>query len=347
MSILIEGKKYIKFTDMIGDKKLYGNYLSADYLVDRGQILSKFKALKNGSIDRDFIRALWVKEKIAGLPSCKQVGFGGAEVYELNKAKLDRIVHIVSTKGNTESCYLQCLGILENLRMHGKIARIPHVFLNRIFIGFYPNEHVDWVSTVDIRKCCKKFLQLADFTFDYQNIENETKWFHFSKNIRAKANGLGLGFDPDYVRFIVSLAFREFKRQELDSNDESLPPESVDEKIWREIVTRRGQRRFRNKLISKYKYCCITNCEDLDALEAAHIQPHSEKEDYRRENGLLLRSDIHTLFDLNLIGIDGAGVIHVSSRLKSYREYNNKKAFSSLDAETKSNLKTRFLKFKP
>src|SRR5439155_270636 len=40
------------------------------------------------------------------------------------------------------------------------------------------------------------------------------------------------------------------------------------------------------------------------ALEAAHIQPYSENSSCRVTNGVLLRADIHTLFDLNLLGIE-------------------------------------------
>ena len=39
-------------------------------------------------------------------------------------------------------------------------------------------------------------------------------------------------------------------------------------------------------------------------LEAAHISPYRGEDDNHVENGLLLRSDIHTLFDLDLLGID-------------------------------------------
>ena len=39
-------------------------------------------------------------------------------------------------------------------------------------------------------------------------------------------------------------------------------------------------------------------------LEAAHISPYRGGEDNHSENGLLLRADIHTLFDLDLLGIE-------------------------------------------
>lgn len=47
----------------------------------------------------------------------------------------------------------------------------------------------------------------------------------------------------------------------------------------------------------------MTGCTVLAVLEAAHIKPYLGEQDNHPENGLLLRSDIHTLFDLDLLGI--------------------------------------------
>jgi hypothetical protein len=77
------------------------------------------------------------------------------------------------------------------------------------------------------------------------------------------------------------------------------------ERKFREIVTRRGQPDFRNRLISAYGGICpITDCDAVAALEAAHIVPYSGPTSNHVTNGLLLRADVHTLFDLDLIGID-------------------------------------------
>jgi len=77
------------------------------------------------------------------------------------------------------------------------------------------------------------------------------------------------------------------------------------ERKLREVVQRRGQREFRNNLISAYNgRCAVTGCDAVDALEAAHITSYSGPKSHHVTNGLLLRADIHTLFDLNLIGID-------------------------------------------
>ncbi len=78
----------------------------------------------------------------------------------------------------------------------------------------------------------------------------------------------------------------------------------IPKSLRRQIEARRGQPEFRKNLLKAYKYkCAITGCDAEEALEAAHIVPYSEEENYDLENGLLLRADIHTLFDLRLINI--------------------------------------------
>ncbi|MEO2018753.1 MAG: HNH endonuclease signature motif containing protein [Fuerstiella sp.] len=55
----------------------------------------------------------------------------------------------------------------------------------------------------------------------------------------------------------------------------------------------------------------------IAVLEAAHIRPYRRPEDNDVQNGLLLRADIHTLFDLNLLGIEpGTWQIHIHPRIK-------------------------------
>jgi predicted restriction endonuclease len=77
------------------------------------------------------------------------------------------------------------------------------------------------------------------------------------------------------------------------------------ERITASIARRQGQPQFRQSLLEVYNYrCAITGCDAQEALEAAHIIPYSETENNHPSNGFLLRADIHTLFDLNLIAIN-------------------------------------------
>jgi hypothetical protein len=74
--------------------------------------------------------------------------------------------------------------------------------------------------------------------------------------------------------------------------------------VLRQIRQRRGQQKFRNDLILRYGgRCLVTGCGVLDVIEAAHIWPYRGEKDNHAENGLLLRADIHTLFDLDLLAV--------------------------------------------
>lgn len=75
--------------------------------------------------------------------------------------------------------------------------------------------------------------------------------------------------------------------------------------VVREVKLRQGQPKFRQDLIVRYgPRCMISGCGSLEAIEAAHIHAFRGKEDNHLDNGLLLRADLHNLFDLDLISIE-------------------------------------------
>jgi hypothetical protein len=78
------------------------------------------------------------------------------------------------------------------------------------------------------------------------------------------------------------------------------------QRTFAEIVRRQGQEQFRSELLRAYDArCAISGCGVRDVLEAAHIIPYKGPETNKLGNGILLRADLHTLFDLGLIAIDG------------------------------------------
>jgi predicted restriction endonuclease len=94
------------------------------------------------------------------------------------------------------------------------------------------------------------------------------------------------------------------------------------------IVLRQGQPAFRKKLLAAYNNrCAISGCDCPDALESAHIRPYKGKYTNHIKNGLLLRSDIHTLFDLGRIRIRSNYKVDVCHDLQStvYKEFHNKR----------------------
>jgi hypothetical protein len=79
----------------------------------------------------------------------------------------------------------------------------------------------------------------------------------------------------------------------------------IDERLLQAIWTRRGQADFRAKLLVAYdRRCAITDCHAEEALEAAHVIPFASDQNYEASNGILMRADIHTLFDLFLVSIE-------------------------------------------
>ncbi|MCF0134423.1 MAG: HNH endonuclease [Blautia sp.] len=96
---------------------------------------------------------------------------------------------------------------------------------------------------------------------------------------------------------------------------------------------RLGQGAFRIVVTDAYqRRCAITGEKTLPVLEAAHIKPYSDDGPHTVNNGLLLKSDFHTLFDGGYITIDKDYRIDVSKRLhedygngKDYYKYHGKK----------------------
>ena len=77
------------------------------------------------------------------------------------------------------------------------------------------------------------------------------------------------------------------------------------ELTMRAMAVRQGQPRFRQDLIVAYEgKCAISGCDATEALEAAHIVPYRGQHTNLVRNGLLLRADLHTLFDLGLFRVD-------------------------------------------
>ncbi|HEX5182370.1 MAG TPA: HNH endonuclease [Allosphingosinicella sp.] len=101
-----------------------------------------------------------------------------------------------------------------------------------------------------------------------------------------------------------------------DGDDSIFDPNSIEDgrqKIAALIKRRQGQSRFRRNLLRAYgARCAVSGCDVEPLLEAAHIHPYRGPETNSVQNGLLLRSDLHTLFDLGLITVSSARTINVS-----------------------------------
>jgi putative restriction endonuclease len=81
---------------------------------------------------------------------------------------------------------------------------------------------------------------------------------------------------------------------------------------------RLGQQSFKAVVLDAYhRQCAISGTHIPPVLQAAHIRPVAAGGEHRLDNGLLLRSDIHTLFDRGYLGVDSRHRLLVSPRLRT------------------------------
>lgn len=82
------------------------------------------------------------------------------------------------------------------------------------------------------------------------------------------------------------------------------------------VEPRLGQGTFRIALVSAYEgACAVTHERSLPVLEAAHIKPFATGGPHNLSNGLLLRADVHRLYDKGYMTVTGDHVVRVSERL--------------------------------
>ena len=95
------------------------------------------------------------------------------------------------------------------------------------------------------------------------------------------------------------------------------------------IRPRLGQGAFRVLVTDIYdRRCAVTRERTLPALDAAHIQPYSEGGEHEARDGLLLRRDIHSLFDSGYVTVTPSHHFEVSGRIKE--EFENGRDYYAL-----------------
>jgi putative restriction endonuclease len=83
------------------------------------------------------------------------------------------------------------------------------------------------------------------------------------------------------------------------------------------VAPRIGQGAFRVLVTDAYeRRCAVTGERVLPVLEAAHIRSFAEGGEHRIDNGLLLRSDLHTLFDRGYLTVTPERRLEVSRRIR-------------------------------
>ena len=125
------------------------------------------------------------------------------------------------------------------------------------------------------------------------------------------------------------LLFQKFPKEEVAAVAEETA------RYGAEYLTkaRLGQGAFRVLVTDAYsRRCAMTGERTLPVLESAHIKPYSSSGPHSVNNGLLLRSDLHKLFDLGYITLTMDYHVEVSKRIKE--EYENGRDYYALQGRT-------------
>ena len=97
-----------------------------------------------------------------------------------------------------------------------------------------------------------------------------------------------------------------------------------------DVRPRLGQGTFSLAVRDAYAGACAVTVEhSIPALEAAHITPYRDGGPHRIDNGLLLRSDVHRLFERDYVTVTPDYVFHVGARLRE--EFSNGRTYYPLD----------------
>lgn len=94
------------------------------------------------------------------------------------------------------------------------------------------------------------------------------------------------------------------------------------------VKPRLGQGSFRAVVTDVYGACAVTGEHSLPVLEAAHIRPYAKDGTHDVRNGVLLRSDIHRLFDHGYVTISPDYRFQVSTRLRE--DWENGRAYYAM-----------------
>jgi len=122
----------------------------------------------------------------------------------------------------------------------------------------------------------------------------------------------------DKVEFLLQ-KYRLFDHQKEYKNQFVVEEENLGSRYGSEILTRvrLGQGAFRVLITDAYaRKCAISGEKTLPVLDAAHIKPYDQSGPHAISNGLLLRTDLHKLFDKGYLTITNDYKIEVSRRIK-------------------------------
>ncbi len=162
----------------------------------------------------------------------------------------------------------------------------------------------------------------------------ELDWFPVPEWSQSIVRGKSYEMDSESGRFIWNHLAVIWQKQKTFSLDKEVARIEESARYGKEITIRPrlGQGAFKVEVTDAYRRsCAITEEHTLPALEAGHIKPFSMGGPHEISNGLLLRSDVHRLFDRGYITVTPELRIAVSRRIRD--EFENGRYYYPFDGK--------------
>ncbi len=173
----------------------------------------------------------------------------------------------------------------------------------------------DWISTPD--DWGKSIVQGKSYSTD-----------------SAFGNELWIKIERLLQKYLYQVADEEKSQLILEDTESPMYGKSVLTKV------RLGQGAFRVLVTDAYnRKCAISGEKTLPVLEAAHIKPFAESGSHFISNALLLRSDLHKLFDTGYLTVTSDLKVEISKRIKE--EFENGKDYYKFHGSNLFNLPNR------
>ncbi len=155
------------------------------------------------------------------------------------------------------------------------------------------------------------------------------EWFPVPEWHRSIVRGKGYSTDEEIGRRLWADVQLRLQAHALGAMEPELVTDGLRFGQPQTVLPRLGQGAFRVIVTDVYRrQCALTDSHILHVLDAAHIRPYSEGGSHDPNNGLLLRQDIHTLFDRGYVTVTTEHAVEISHRLKD--EFDNGKEYYAL-----------------
>ncbi|MCU1806375.1 HNH endonuclease [Cytobacillus firmus] len=162
----------------------------------------------------------------------------------------------------------------------------------------------------------------SDISAARYNLANKIPIGILHKEDKGQNRVLGLGIivseRADGVFIVEPFEYKKDSSLDVQIIREIFEEEEIDTNIVQQIVHRRGQDKFKKKLLLYSNKCAVCGINDKSFLIASHIKPwrySNNKERLDGNNGLLLCPNHDKLFDSGYISFSENGSLLVSSKL--------------------------------